>query len=400
MPALIDAVETEFTTDFKIVLAAQERVVPALEAEFAESGPGFLMLTAGSKQSRIRLRAERWDDRPPSTDDWEEMDDLPFETVPTAGRLIVQGFDPSGVGLDLGDLGRGRARVLARGRHRYYYGANLDPFAMPPEEWLLQLYPADGPVDPMSGGPRRLVIAGDPSRTARSPWHAAVRGFKTSGWADALGSSHGYSLAETALAAAKASVTRLELASSMVRYMAPWETGGPEAESAPVPPHPRIRDEGDALARISGRAEIATIGDVIDALVSIGLLIGEVRDGRQLLIPNPAPQPVWERWGVVGEQLDSARVRALTYEHRGIANSIESAVRWCGQEGLNTTPRAMAIRWCTTIEDVTGGLRLLRGSGRVASNRDLGFDSELGADESLTLWRGSAPDTRFPRHLP
>lgn len=389
MPKLIHAVETEFVTDFAILTAGQDGVDPDPGyLSFAVSSPGLANFRTGTKYSRVSIRAERWGSRPPIPDDWEDQDDIPFEEVPTAGKLILSGVDPSDVGLDVSGLGRGRVRVLARGRHRYHYGSPVDVDSIAPEDWLLQLYPQDGPIDPMAGGPRRIAGTGGFSRTMGSPWRAAVLGFRATGWSDRLVSSHGYYLAELALLSATASLTRLELASRMARLMPPGELGGPDAETLAIPPRPSLRGEVDPLAELSGRTEIATIGDTIDALVSIGLLLVEERAGMHLLAPNPSPQPAWERLGLTGERLVWARTRALE-EHLGSASDIAKAVLWRGDKGLTTTPRAMAIRWCTEVDDIVGGLRLLGGSLRVTADRDLGFDTELDADQPITLWKAT-----------
>lgn len=396
---MIDAVHTEFTTDFAIVLAAQEGVDPAVAASFAGSGPGFVRLEAGSKYSRISIRAERWDGRPPAVDGWEDVDDLPFETMSDAGPLMLSGFDPTGVGLDLADFTRGRVRVLARGRHRYHYGSHVDTAAMAPEEWLLQVYPHEGPIDPMAGGPRRIAGEGGLVRPAVTPWHAALLGFRTSGWSHALASSPGFSLASRALYAAAAPVTRVELAMRMVAGLPPWELGGPDAESVPLPA-PSSGGAADTLAEISGRKQITTIGDAIDALLSTGLLLDATRGENRVLTPDPSPPPAWERLGLTGAQLVQVRSRALEHEHGSIATTIGYAVRWCGVDGLTSTPRAMAVRWSTTVDDVIGGLRLLGGAGRVVSDVELGFDTELDPDEPVSLRRPEGHDPAFLLVLP
>ena len=382
----VDAVQTELNTDFAILLAVQEGLDGNPSASFAGSSPGAIGLEAGSKYSRVLIRAERWDERPPLTDQWEDIDDIPFEEVPTAGKLMLSGFDAGEVGLDVSRLGRGRVRVLARSRHRYHYGAAVDVSSMAPEEWLLQIYPLAGPIDPMAGGPRRIAGGGGLARYAGSGWRGAVHALYTSGWSDALVSSPGFRMAHLELSWRTAPVTRFELAKGMARRMPPWEPGGADAETLAVPPHRSFGHEADPLATLSGLTSIATIGDAIDALVSMGLLLVEERNGERLLIANPSPEPVWERLGHTGRNLIFARSRSLKQEHGIIAGDIACAVAWCREEGLTTTPRAMAIRWCTRVDDVEGGLRLLGGAGRVTSDRELGFDTEIDSDEPITLW--------------
>lgn len=388
---LQDAVETELSTDFAILMAGQEGVSQDPGASFAGSTPGFISLEAGSKYSRVRMRVERWDGRPLDVESWEDVDDIPFEEVASAGKLMLGGFDPGDVGIDVTGLGRGRAQVLARGRHRYEYSSDADVDSMDPEEWLIRLYPLSGPVDPMAGGPRRIAGGGGLSRQIGSPWLAAVLGFRSSGWSDVLVGSPGFDLANLALLSAGGPLTRLELAKRMARGMPTWETGGADAEAAEVPPRASLGEQGDPLARFSGRAQIDTVGGAIDALVAIGLLLVEDRNGDRLLVANPSPQAAWERLGLTGERLVWARARALENEHNDIASNIGYAVAWRGSDGLTATSRQMAIRWCTRVEDVVGGLRLLGGSARVTADRELGFDSEIEQDEPITLWGGTAP---------
>jgi hypothetical protein len=388
VPTLVDAAETEIGTDFALLQAEQGGAEYLNAGSFARSAPGVVKLTCGNKYSHVRIRAERWDERPPLTDEWEDLDDLPFESIPSAGNLMLSGFDPGEVGLDLGDLGRGRVQVLARGRHRYRYNTEPLEDGMPPEEWLLRLYPSEEPIDPLKGGPRR--IAGDEplSISSRSPWRAAVRGFRSSGWAHALSGSHAFYIAELALLVATAPLTREELAAGMARWMPPWQVGGPGSESIEIPPRPSSRGDVDALGMRSGHGEITSIGDAIDALMAIGLLLVEDREDVRLLIPNPCPIPAWEHGGATGADLMWMRSRSLREEYDEIANDIASAVSWLSTGGLVATPRAMAIRWSTTPETVVGGLRVLGGEGRVRSDRPLGFDVELEFDQPLTLWRG------------
>jgi hypothetical protein len=389
VPNLVDAVDAELTTDFAILQAGQPGVAISPRASFATSTPGFVSLECGNKYARVHVRAERWDARPPWTDGWEDFDELPFEEVPAAGRLVLSGFDPGDVGLDIDGLARGRVQVAVRGRHRYGYSSAADVDVLAPEEWLLRLYPFDGSIDPLAGGPRRIAGEGGIFHSAGSPWQAAARGFTSSGWAAVLGGSHGFYLANLALVSAEAPMTRLELAARMARWMPPWEVGGPDAESTEVPPRPGLRGQPDPLALLSGHEPIDTIGDAIDAMVGIGLLLIEDRAGQQLLIPNPSPVPAWEHVGMTGETLVWARSNALASEYRQIAGDITCAVLWLGEGGLLATPRSMAIRWSTTVGNVVGGIRMLGGSGRVTSDRELGFDVELDADETLALWPGT-----------
>lgn len=391
MPTLIDGVSTRFSTDFYAIQAVQQGVGIDPGASFAGSSPGVVSLEAGYKEAHVSMRAERWDARPVDVDGWEDIDDIPFVEVHSAGALMLRGFDEGTVGLDLASFGSGRVQVLARGRHRFDPGSAIDLEAVEPEEWLLRFYPVEGAPDPMAGGPRRLAAGGGQTRAPRSPWLAAVHGFTTTGWADVLSGSHGFAIAQLALWTSTAPLNRLDLARRMVQRMPPYEMGGPDSESTLVPPRVSRRGDADALATLSGRAQIGTVGEVIDALHELGLLLVEVRDGENLLVPNPSPRLAWEQAGLTGDRLVRARSRALEREHPGIATTISFAVWWCGERGLSATPRAMAIRWCVSVDDVVGGLRFLGGVGRVRADRELTFNSELDPDEPITLWKAEKP---------
>ncbi|MES2093775.1 MAG: hypothetical protein V4531_08185 [Actinomycetota bacterium] len=394
MTTLVDVVETEFDTDFAILTLNQSEVFTPNIASFAFSAPGLLRLECGTKYPRVRVRVERWDSRPPLTAGWDDVDELPFEEIPAGGELTVSGFDPGDVGLDIDGLGRARVQVLARGRHRYSYGSHFEGDVLAPEAWLMRLYTSAGPIDPMAGGPRRIAGGGGLSPAAGSPWKAAVLGYRMAGWADALGGSEGFRLAEGALLSLERPLTRAGLAKRMVRWMPPWEAGGPDSESMELPRRRSDRRESDPLETVFGRGPIVTIGDAIDALVDIGLLLVENRAGQRLLVPNPSPERAWEHLGMTGEALVSARSHALDNAHARIATDIASAVDWVPTEGVTATLRSMAIRWSTTVEDVLGGIRLLGGTGRVTSDRDLGFDAEIDPDETLVLRLGSGSRKR------
>jgi hypothetical protein len=391
---LIDAVETEIDTDFAILTVCQDGADPGIEASFVASWPGAIRLEAGNKYSHITVRVERWDGRPTAADEWEDLDDVPFEEMTTAGRLVLSGFDTGEAGLEIAGFGRGRAQVFARGRHRYNYGSHPDFATLPREEWLVRLYPTTGPHDPMAGGPRRIAGGGGLFHQPTSPWQAAVLGFRSTGWADSLVSSHAFYLANLALHNSGGPLTREELASRMVRGMPPWELGGPGAGSIPIPPRPSLRGELDPLATLTGRTEIATVSDAIDALVDLGLLLVEVRDGSRLLVANSSPQPTWERRELAEDQLIWTRTRALENEHRRVAVDILRAASWRGETGLTATVRTMALRWCTSVHDVLGGVRLLSGSGQIISDRELGFDAEIEPDEPFTVRANTQPIRR------
>jgi hypothetical protein len=288
-------------------------------------------------------------------------------------------------------LGGGRVQVFARGRHRYSYSSDSDVEAMEPENWLLRLFPLEGPIDPMAGGPRRIAGEGEGGMAipVPTPWRAALLGFETSGWSDLLSNARGFVGVRGGLWRAGMAVTRLELASLMAQGMPPWELGGPDSESIEFSAR-ADPDRLDKLETLVGDA-ISTLGDAIDAVVELGLLLVEERGGERVFIPNPSPMPAWERTGMTDQTLVRARARALGRRHREISSDIVAAVAWLPDEGLRATPREMALRWSTNVDDVVGGIRMLTGSGSVTSDRELGFDVDLEADGAIVLWPARSP---------
>ncbi len=383
MVRLLTSVESQFDTDFAIINATQESAEWSPGESFATSSPGCISLQAGSKYSRIRIRAERWDGLPPLTDGWEDIDELPFAEVADGGDLMLSGFDPGEVGLDVRGLGRGRVQIRARGRNRYHYGSEIDPDRYGPEDWLLRVYPSPGRADPMAGGPRRLAGEGGLRYAPGTPWREAVRGLRSSGWSSALVGSHGFYLAQLALLNATGPLTRQQLAASMMRWMAPWNVGGDDAESAEVPP--RRGNEDDPLASSSGRDSIRTTGDTIDALRALGLLLTETRNGRDLLVANPSPEPAWERLGWDDAHIAVVRQQDLRERDDGVASDIVAATRWAGSDGIRASPRAMAIRWASRIDAVSDAIRILSVGGHVIADRPLGFDSSIDPDEEVVI---------------
>ena len=390
MSHIIDSVVADLATDFAILHARQEgadwdagNLTP-----FAATSPGFVGMQAGTKYAYLHVVIERWDGPPFADLAWEDSDELPFEEDPTAGILKIAGFDDTDIGLDVSGLGTARVQVFARGRHRYPYDAVVDPES--PEEWLLRFYPVSGEHQPLSGPPRRSAGPNPTQSTVVTPWRGAVLALRSSGWSDVLVSSHGFYLAQLALLMTHGPVTRQQLAAQMARYMAPWELGGADAEHLPVPPRGLFGDQADPLTSYGGGHPIGVIGDAIDALLDIGLLLRETRQGKELLIANPAPEPAWERLGMEGSVVVGLRSRALAEQHNGAASDIKSAVAWTRHDGLTTTARAMALRWSTTVDDIVGGLRIITGTGDVVANRELGFDADIDADETLRLWSAGA----------
>lgn len=386
VPHLVASVQTELITDFAILRVSQPERDDVLGFSFATTVPGVISLAPGNKSSRVNVRVERWDSRPPTLDGWEDFDDMPFLEVPGAGPLVIAGFDPSDASLEIDGLGQSRVQVYANGRHRYDYGSPVDVDTLPPEEWLLRLYPSDD-ADPLAGGPRRNARDGGLRSLPSTLWNAALHNLHSTGWSDLLIPS-ALGIMEQALWSAGGPVPRAELAALMVGRMRPGKKGGADSESRWLGYAPVRREEPDVLASVTGRHFTVTVGDAIDAVLELGLLLTERRGDRELLVINPAPEPAWERVAMSAERLRSARLRA-GMDHDEIATDLIAAIAWCGQTGLTATPRSMALRWAANVSDVIGGLRILGGGGRLESDHDIGFDSEFDPDELLTLRRAS-----------
>lgn len=183
MAELISFVDSEFSTDFGLLHARQEGVVEeASSMTFAASIPGQVGMSAGTRYANLAVRLERWDAQPPPSEDgWEDLDEVPWVTEPSAGRWQASGFDPAepGTGLSLEGLERGRLQVMAAGRYRYRYGDD-DVDDLPPERWLLRLWPEQA-RDGLSGPPRRL--AGRlPFANPTNAWFNAVHSWSAGGW--------------------------------------------------------------------------------------------------------------------------------------------------------------------------------------------------------------------------
>jgi hypothetical protein len=385
---LINSVESLFETDFAILQAAQDGGDISPGMSFATSAPGFVSLQGGTKYSTIHIVAERWDAPPPLVDGWDDYDELPFEEVVNGGPLILSGFDRGTVGLDIRGLGWGLAQVFARGRHRYQYNSDIAPGQYTPEEWLVRLYPTGGPASALAGGPRRIAGEGGLCVPAGTPWEEAVRGLSTTGWSHVMLGSRAYSLATSSLQSAPGPLTPQELAEAMSRRMPPLQDGGIDAASMEVAPYPGHDDAPDPLASHSGLDTIRTVGDAIDALRAIGLLLAERRGDRELLVVNPAPEPAWQRLGLTGDALVSVRQQALRGQANGVDDDIVAAIRWAGPEGLHGSVRRMAMRWASGTAQVTSAVRMLTGDGTAVADRELGFDARLDSDEEFTLWLG------------
>lgn len=63
-------------------------------ASFAVSDHGCVGMLCGTQWPPVQMRLERWDVRPPEpTDDWEDLDELPWQTVDGGGPVVAVGWD-------------------------------------------------------------------------------------------------------------------------------------------------------------------------------------------------------------------------------------------------------------------------------------------------------------------
>lgn len=374
VPDLLSSVTTELSTDFAILTANQSGHYFAEAGTFAGTAPGALSAICGTKYADVRVRAERWDGRPPHQFGWEDADELPFEAVSGAGPLVLGGFEPSDAALDVGDLGRARVLVRARGRQRYGYSDILD--GQPPEEWLLQFYPDPKELDALSGDPRRLSGQAPFGPIHRTGWSACMHAWQQTGWHQYLYSLPGYYGLHLGLLMSGHAVPRSELFREVV-----FRLGGTHDESVPhrdphdVPLQSRtitepqdpallesVQTETRQLALVAagaGISEITVVGHLIQALVNLGLLLPIHRKGQELLVPNACPGMVWDVLDISEQARDSIRVQIGYADFRHVAADIDNMLLWAPSQILTTTPRRLAIRLAVTSDEVLGAFELL-----------------------------------------
>ena len=157
-------VAPRFDTDYVLLSVAQAWQERPDAMVFATSMPGAIGMICGSRFATVEMTVQRWSGRPPAAaDEWEDIDEIPFEPIPDGGPLFVFGFDApghDGPELDVSGLGRCRARVCATGRRIADKVAEVDTTG---ERWLVQIWPDHGDGhDPMSVRPRTLRTAPPP----------------------------------------------------------------------------------------------------------------------------------------------------------------------------------------------------------------------------------------------
>lgn len=382
MARLVAGLERDLSTDFALLSARQERVDPwGLMTTFAATVPGEIALSAGAKNADTRVRLERWDGRPDWVgDEWEDCDELPWAPVPGGGRLSVQGFDPpTGEGLLVEDMGTARVQVFASGRHQYSPG---DIEGTAPERWLIRLWPEPAPTDALAGPPRR--VAGPlPYFYQRSPWQAAVHGWRVSGWSSRLSSLHAFGAIENAVSLVGRPFERDDL----VPFPGSFGWTSPVNGSVPMTPETRAVYPGpfellERLATASGLPEVATFADAFTCLLRLGLIARCDTPSGERLVPNPAPDPV----SPVLELPDAVRrvrhVRLAPHIDVGyLEGDLETLVRW-SPSGLVTTARSIAVRLSVPTEDVVDALRIRALSRPGALDVD---PHGIGPDTTVTL---------------
>ena len=334
--------QAHFDTDFSIVTAHQVPIDPE-SGSFAGSTVGGVTGLAGTKYANVSARAERWTGRPEFDNSWDDIDELPFVEDEDGGPLRLAGFDPSQAdGLDLRGFGSGRVRVMARGRHRYNYSSGTDRVdSLPPEEWLFQFFPTDGPPRPLDGGPRRLAGIAPFGGPPRSGWSSAVHAWEQTGWGSYLYASPGYRALNRALRVTEHAVTPSALAERAYRYVGRRPGERPEMPADPLafsvdPP----LDMNDPLASSTG-LPTTTLGEAIEALRQLQLLLTSVRGGNDILVPNPDPGFVWDSISLTESETEHAR-RQLAMRI-SVGSQRTSRSRWGGFPKRGCAPRSP--RW-------------------------------------------------------
>lgn len=383
MARLVAALERDFSTDFALLYARQERVEPSglTSGTFAASEPGIISMVTGAKSPDVRLRLECWDSRPDWVgDEWEDCDELPWASVAEGGRLSVHGFDPpTGEGLPVERLAAARVQVFASGRHQY---SPCDVVGSAPERWLVRIWPDAGPTNALAGPPRR--IAGPvPYSRLRSPWEAAVYGWRLSGWSSVLSCLRAFGAIENAVRQVGRPFEREDL----VPFLGPFDWTSPVNLGMPMTVEARALSPGpyvllDTLARVTGLPEVATFADAFTCLLRLGLLARCDTPSGERLVPNPAPEPVAPLLTLSSAVLRERSVRLAPHiDVSYLDGDLATLARW-SPNGLVTTPRAIAVRLSLPSEDLVEALRL-RALVRPGA---LDVDPlEIGPDTTITL---------------
>ena len=388
---LLAFVDHELSTDFALLAVGQADTDHADVGDFASSVPGVLSLLCGTKFARIRIRLERWNEAPPvDLSAWEDRDELPFEATKGGGELFSFGFDEQiEPGLDLGSTTRFRVRIQASGRHRYGYEGPHDPDQEPQhEDWLVQFWPDPDHVGVLTGEPRRLA-GPSPLELESTPWTAALHGWAVTGWTELLncfpafaGIAYGMSRA-----AGPADVE------TILKHG--WAVGGPRDATlqTKVVARPGWDDEDELRALLASAAameQIDTIGDLVEAITRLELIALTAPSGNY--VPNPAPQPAWDRLELPAVTKQRVLERALAEDYAATASGVMELLSWADGNVIHTTPIALATRMTVRLSKVIGAFELLDLTRAVAVNTQPTIerpDEELTVQQLKRTWSGS-----------
>jgi hypothetical protein len=217
-----------------------------------------------------------------------------------------------------------------------------------------------------------------------------MHAWRQTGWYSKLFVAPGFSAIYSGLYRSGHGVTARTLAAASVSQIRrrPNEPAFDGDDPLDTPVGPPIQAE-DFLARVAD-AETGTLGQIIDAMRKIDLLLTLEREGQELLIPNPDPGFVWERVPLTEREIVAMRQQIGYADFRQIADDLANALRWVADAGLDTTIRQLALRWSTSAPNVRGGLSLLEATGTLRSSWT-GTEAETGNDDApifLTTYRG------------
>ncbi|GAA4984180.1 hypothetical protein GCM10023225_24170 [Kineococcus glutinatus] len=402
---MIDSVRTTLSTDFAILYVSQD--AGDFPGNFATSGRGWVSAYCGTKYATLDVTVERWDGRPAPVAGWEDVDEVPFEAIPDGPGLEVAGFE--GTGVRLGAVGLERARVLihARGRHRYGYSDFADE-GLEPEEWLFQFFPDPDDLDAMAGGPRSIAKREVHEPQTMAAWEVAL-GWARAGWHHYLYQTPGFRELQLAVHHQEGPTSRDHLLEQALPWIAErrieaWSSSDPA--DIPLIPHEgtplvrqagppeswyesqeqeRVRQRGrlDRVAEMARTKRLEVLGDFLDALTRLGVLLAEDGDGGTVLTPNARPTAAAlvannpdDRRGGYREENDYSNFRS-------IAENLEHLVRWAPGRRLRATAEQIAARLGVTVYEVQGGLELQQHLRKLQVQK---VDADNPEQEALEVW--------------
>ncbi len=399
MARLIGVLEESLSTDFALLAVGQSGAAgdgPSTTT-YAASGPGAIVMVCGTKYAELEVRVERWDAEPQVPGHgWEDCDELPFEPVSDGGPLQVWAFDPPGdeAGLSVEGLGRARVQVLAAGRHRYGYSDSAE--GLPPERWLVRIWPDGEHRDAMSGSPRR--IAGPlPHTNRRTAWIEAHHGWRRTGWSSYLLGIQACQIIERALVIAGGPCDPDDLVTNFGPWGVQRERAGAYTWDSPVLGHgwaiPAEVVRPDALVKLramaaaTGMPSIDTFRDALEFLERLGLIGRQHGVNGGHLVLNPAPRPVWEVLELSPASERGLRTQGLWSDYQYLENDLEHLLRWAPNQRLVTTPERIAVRLSVGVDDILGGLQLLDILDRVSVHPKADARTRMG---TVTIWNKRA----------